>query len=123
MNAFYGTMLYENLKDFKDCAYIDLDSENSDQMLYKCTGAIGKKLNKKMEEKPIEGFTNCCPDGMTMVNGQCVEVCQNCKYNDCNFGSSNLGDFYSRPFDGKERKNLKDDREIFNYIVIDVPDN
>ena len=34
-------------------------------MLYKCTGAIGKKLNKKMEEKPIEGFTNCCPDGTT----------------------------------------------------------
>ena len=122
MNAFYGTMLYENIKDFKDCAYIDLDSENSDQMLYKCTGAIGKKLNKKMEEKP-EGFTNCCPDGMTMVNGQCIEVCQNCKYNDCNFGSSNLGGFYSRPFDGKESKNLKDDREIFNYIVLDVPDN
>ena len=75
-------------------------------MLYKCTGAIGKKLNKKMEEKPIEGFTNCCPDGMTMVNGQCIEVCQNCKYNDCNFGSSNLGDFYSRPFDGKKVKTL-----------------
>ena len=123
MNAFYGTMLYENLKDFKDCAYIDLDSENADQMLYKCTGAIGKKLNKKMREKSIEGFTNCCPDGMTMVNGECIEVCQNCKYNECNFGSSNLCVFYSHPHDGKESKNLKDDREIFNDLVIDVPDN
>ena len=42
------------------------------------------------------------------VNGQCIEVCQNCKYNDCNYGSSNLGDFIGKPFDGKERNNLKD---------------
>ena len=134
MDAFYGVKLYETMKDMKDCAYIDLDSQNSDQMLYNCSKAVGKKLNERIEKKDIveklenkdtfEGFTqNCCPDGTTGVNGTCVEVCQNCDYNDCSYGSRNRGILYGKPVDKKEYKNRKLDEEIFNYIVIDVPNN
>ena len=109
----------------KDCYYVDLDSENSDQMLYNCSKALGKKINERLEKKDtVEGFSqNCCPDGMTGVNGTCVEVCQNCDYNDCSYGSRNRGILYGKPVDKKEYKNRKSDEEIFNYIVIDVPDN
>ena len=128
MDAFYGVKLYETMKYMKymkDCMYIDLDSENSDQMLYNCSKAVGKKLNERLEKKEVvEGFTqNCCPDGTTGVNGTCVEVCQNCDYNDCSYGSRNRGILYGRPVDKKEYKNRKLDEEIFNYIVIDVPNN
>lgn len=122
MDAFYGVKLYETMKYMKDCMYIDLDSQNSDQMLYNCSKAVGEKLNEKLEV--VEGFSqNCCPDGTTGVNGTCVEVCQNCDYNDCSYGSRNRGILYGRPVDKKEYKNRKLDEEIFNYIVIDVPDN
>jgi hypothetical protein len=58
------------------------------------------------------------------MNGNCVRVCNNCKYNDCNYGSSNVGQvFYQRPVDKKEKNNLFVDEQIFNYIVLDVPDN
>lgn len=125
MDAFYGVKLYETMKDMKDCYYVDLDSENSDQMLYNCSKALGKKINERLEKKDtVEGFSqNCCPDGMTGVNGTCVEVCQNCDYNDCSYGSRNRGILYGKPVDKKEYKNRKSDEEIFNYIVIDVPDN
>ena len=125
MDAFYGVKLYETMKDMKDCYYVDLDSENSDQMLYNCSKAVGKKINERLEKKDnVEGFSqNCCPDGMTGVNGTCVEVCQNCDYNDCSYGSRNRGILYGKPVDKKEYKNRKSDEEIFNYIVIDVPDN
>ena len=125
MEAFYGVKLYETMKDMKDCYYVDLDSENSDQMLYNCSKALGKKINERLEKKDtVEGFSqNCCPDGMTGVNGTCVEVCQNCDYNDCSYGSRNRGILYGKPVDKKEYKNRKSDEEIFNYIVIDVPDN
>lgn len=126
MDTFDGLKLYEDFKNMKDCLYIDLDSESSDKMLYKCSDHISKKLNQSLEKKDvIEGFysKSFCPDGTTSVNNMCVEVCQNCKYNDNNFGSSNLGYLYNRGVDKKEIKNLKNDEEIFNYIVIDVPDN
>ena len=82
MDAFYGVKLYETMKDMKDCMYIDLDSQNSDQMLYNCSKAVGGKLNEKLEKKDVvvetlenkevvEGFSqNCCPDGTTGVNGK-----------------------------------------------------
>lgn len=134
MDAFYGVKLYETMKGMKDCMYIDLDSQNSDQMLYNCSKVVGEKLNERLEKKEVvetsenkdtfEGFSqNCCPDGTTGVNGTCVEVCQNCDYNDCSYGSRNRGILYGRPVDKKEYKNRKFDEEIFNYIVIDVPDN
>jgi hypothetical protein len=125
MDAFYGVKLYETMKDMKDCAYIDLDSEKSDQMLYNCSNVVGKKINERLEKKDtIEGFSqNCCPDGTTGVNGTCVEVCQNCDYNDCSYGSRNRGILYGKPVDKKEYKNRKLDEEIFNYIVIDFPNN
>jgi len=131
MDAFYGVKLYETMKDMKDCAYIDLDSESSDQMLYNCSKAVGKKLNESLEKRGeleskggVEGFSqNCCPDGTTGVNGTCVEVCQNCDYNDCSYGSRNRGLLYGKPVDKKEYKNRKLDEDIFNYIVYDVPDN
>ena len=142
MDAFYGVKLYETIKDMKDCMYIDLDSQNSDQMLYNCSKAVGGKLNETLEKKEVvgtlekkdtvetlekdtvEGFSqNCCPDGTTGVNGTCVEVCQNCDYNDCSYGSRNRGILYGSPVDKKEYKNRKLDEEIFNYIVIDVPNN
>ena len=125
MDAFHGLKLYEDFKNMSDCLYVDLDSEKSDQMLYECSDHISKKLNKALEKKDvIEGFSsNCCPDGSTGVNNTCVEVCQNCKYNDCNHGSSNIGYLYNKAVDKKEDKNLKSDEGIFNYIVLDVPDN
>jgi hypothetical protein len=128
MDSFYGIKLYEDLKNMSDCLYVDLDSESSDKMLYKCSDAISKKINESLEKKVVvEGFSsNCCPDGTTKVNNHCVEVCNNCKYNDCNYGSSNIGNFfYKKPFpvDKKENNNLILDEHIFNYIVLDVPSN
>ena len=126
MNSFYSGKIYEDFKNLKDCLYVDLDSESSDKMLYKCSDAVSKKLNNALEKKDVvEGFSsNCCPDGTTKMNGNCVRVCNNCKYNDCNYGSSNVGQvFYQRPVDKKEKNNLFLDELIFNYIVLDVPDN
>ena len=118
--------VYENFKNVRDCLYVDIYSESSDKMLYKCSDTISKKLNKALEKKEVvEGFSlnECCPDGTTNINNQCVKVCKNCKYNDCNYGSSNIGNFYGLPMDKKEKTNLISDEQIFNYIVIDVPDN
>lgn len=128
MDSFYGIKLYEDLKNMSDCLYVDLDSESSDKMLYKCSDAISKKINESLEKKVVvEGFSsNCCPDGTTKVNNHCVEVCNNCKYNDCNYGSSNIGNFFYKkpvPVDKKENNNLILDEHIFNYIVLDVPSN
>lgn len=117
--------MYGTFKDLSNCLYIDLDSESSDQMLYKCSDAISKNINKSLEKKPsIEGFSEkCCPDGTTDVNGSCVEVCNNCDYNDCDVGSLNIGNFYKYPNDKKETKNRIIDEDMYNYIVMDVPDN
>ena len=128
MDSFYGIKLYEDLKNMSDCLYVDLDSESSDKMLYKCSDAISKKINESLEKKVVvEGFSsNCCPDGTTKVNNHCLEVCNNCKYNDCNYGSSNIGNFFYKkpvPVDKKENNNLILDEHIFNYIVLDVPSN
>ena len=126
MDLFNNGKMYGDLKKLSSCLYIDLDSESSDKMLYKCSDAVSKKLNNALEKKDvIEGFTsNCCPDGTTKKSNDCLRVCNNCKYNDCNYGSSNLGNlFYKTPVDKKERNNLISDEQIFNYIVIDVPDN
>ena len=128
MDSFYGIKIYEDLKNMSDCLYVDLDSESSDKMLYKCSDAISKKINDSLEKKVVvEGFSsNCCPDGTTKVNNHCVEVCNNCKYNDCNYGSSNIGNFFYKkpvPVDKKEHNNLILDEHIFNYIVSDVPSN
>ena len=126
MDAFHGLKLYEDFKNMKDCLYVDLDSESSDKMLYKCSDAVSKKLNNALEKKDIvEGFSSdCCPDGTTKINDKCLRVCNNCKYNDCSYGSANVGQvFYQRPVDKKEKNNLFVDEQIFNYIVLDVPDN
>tara|TARA_Y100001935_G_scaffold207787_2_gene177208 strand:- start:4025 stop:4399 length:375 start_codon:yes stop_codon:yes gene_type:complete len=120
---------YEGLKDMKDCLYVDLDSESSDKMLYKCSNAVSKKINNALEKKDVvEGFSsNCCPDGTTNINNNCVQICKNCKYNDCNTGSSNIGNFYKSPViaadDKKGIKNMNDNEQLFNYIILDVPDN
>ena len=125
MDSFYSIKLYEDMKDIKDCLYIDLDSESSDKMLYKCSSKVSKKLNDALEKKEVvEGFTsNCCPDGTTNINNNCVKVCNNCKVNDCNSGSSNIGNFYQYYSDKKEKKNLTSDEEIFNYIITDYQGN
>ena len=126
MNTFYSGKLYEDLKNMKDCLYVDLDSESSDKMLYNCSNAISKKINSSLEKKDVvEGFTsNCCPDGTTKLDDNCLRVCNNCNYNDCNHGSSNLGQFfYKFKVDKKEMNNLEVDEQIFNYIVLDVPSN
>lgn len=122
MNAFFGERIYE---EFKDC-YVDLESESSDEMLYKCAGKVSKKVNNLLETKENieEGFTsNCCPDGTTNVGNSCVRICNNCKYNDCNYGSSNIGGIFSQKntvSGKKELDNLKNNENIFNYIFIDV---
>jgi len=148
MNTFYANNLYENFKDIKDCLYVDLDSESSDEMLYKCAGSISKKINNQLEKKEgftdllnktneyiqkrdgvFEGFTsNCCPDGTTNINNTCQEICKNCKYNDCNYGSSNLGNsFVSSTFGTKDslkgKQNMYDNEELFNYVINDFTTN
>jgi hypothetical protein len=132
MNSVYSNKIYEDLKNMKDCLYIDLDSESSDKMLYKCSNAVSKKINGALEKKPVvEGFSsNCCPDGTTNINNNCLEVCKNCKYNDCNFGSSNIGTFYNLNLNSfgtgdnkKEIQNMNENENIFNYIVYDYTDN
>jgi|TARA_B110000971_G_C20014550_1_gene503247 hypothetical protein len=145
MNTLYDQGLYSHLQDLSNCLYVDLDSESSDKMLYKCSDAISKNINKSLEKNPplsganqpsmgVEGFSpapvstrvatnggECCPDGTTGVNGSCVEVCNNCDYNDCRGGSSNIGTFYTYPVNKKETKNMVFDEDIFNYIVVDIP--
>ena len=117
MNTLYDQGLYSNMQELSNCLYVDLDSESADKMLYKCSDAISKNINKSLEKKPtMEGFSTrildgrvamdgekCCPDGTTDVNGSCVEVCNNCDYNDCSSGSSNIGTFYkpSQPLSGR----------------------
>ena len=134
MNRFHGSKIYETDKNNSDCFYVDLESEKSDEMLHKCSENITENLNNYLKNSSfnsdnIEGFTsnsNCCPDGTTSVNNTCVEVCKNCKYNDCNYGSSNLGYLYNNDnlnSEKKENKNLKFSEDIFNYIVIEFPDN
>lgn len=149
MNTFYGNKIYENFKDIKDCLYVDLDSESSDEMLYKCAGSISKKINNQLEKK--EGFTNllnktsayiqeknggvvegfssgCCPDGTTNINNTCQKICKNCKYNDCNYGSLNIGQsFASSTFGTKDSlkgvKNMHVNEELFNYVINDFTTN
>lgn len=125
MDLLNNGKMYGDLKKLSSCLYIDLDSESSDKMLYQCSDTIAKKINDSLEKKEvIEGFSsNCCPDGTTSVNNECVKVCINCKYNDCNHGSENLGNFYNYSTDTKEKKHLNEDELMFNYIVLDVPDN
>ena len=129
MDSFYSGKMYGDLKDMKDCLYIDLDSESSDEMLYKCSNVVSKKINDSLEKKyVVEGFSsNCCPDGTTNINNNCVQICKNCKYNDCNTGSSNIGNFYNlQKYDTDDKKgnqNMNDSEQIFNYIVLDVPNN
>lgn len=149
MNTFYGNKLYESFKDIKDCLYIDLDSESSDEMLYKCADSVSKKINNQLEKKEgftnlvnksieyvqennvrvVEGFSsNCCPDGTTNINNTCQQICKNCKYNDCNYGSSNIGkSFVSSTFGTKDslkgKQNMYDNQELFNYVVNDFTTN
>ena len=130
MNTFYSGKIYEDLQNMKECLYVDLDSESSDKMLYKCSNTVSKKMNDILEKKDVvEGFSlNCCPDGTTNINNNCVPVCKNCKYNDCNTGaSSNIGIMYEYPElttgNKKGVQNIDDNQEIFNYIVVDTPIN
>ena len=115
--------VYENFKNVRDCLYVDLDSESSDKMLYKCSDTISKKLNKALEKKEVvEGFSlnECCPDGTTNINNQCVKVCKNCKYNDCEKGSGNIGVYYKEKFGNKAKIHQEMDTEMFNYIVNEI---
>lgn len=75
-----------------------------------------------IKENFIEGFTDqrkCCPDGFDLINGKCEKVCINCKFNNCNKESQNLG----QVFQDKNKKALevnKENEEILDYIFSSI---
>ena len=123
---------------YNHCRYVDLDSENSMEMLKNCSSNILQEVENIAKQyiqiegfvdgeddgpkvNLIEGFTdknNCCPDGYKNENGNCKRVCINCKYNECNMGNGNIGKhFRTSNKDKKSMINVEMDNNIFNYIV------
>ena len=129
----------ESLQNFNLCQYVDLDSQNAYETLSECSNNVINQLNKyiKNDNKLIEGFVNfedniqffnngtCCPDGTTFENGECNRLCINCKYNDCDNSSSNIGVRYN--YDKTINKNAilnqNIDDEMVAYIFGDVMEN
>ena len=130
------------LKIYNDCKYIDLDSESSNAMLTKCTHSVinniqnvtqeiiepfvegggGGLLNQK-DSIVIEAFSNkegCCPQGQDIVDGVCKKVCINCKYNNCDHSSRNIGQIFDYIKEDKPVKNDKVDNDVFQYIITDI---
>ena len=87
---------------------------------------IQEPYNPTVEDNTplIEPFQNtnnmCCPDGHTLINGKCSQICTNCKYNDCEKGSGNIGVYYKEKFGNKAKIHQEMDTEMFNYIVNEI---
>ena len=93
----------EHIKYDELCNYLDSSKDNAEKMLRSC---INKTNNSKNPGKRgssngtqvIEGFASDmgidtgvsyippgeCPVGHTNKNGECLQVCSHCKYNDKN---------------------------------------
>ena len=130
------------LKIYNDCEYLDLESNNASQMLDKCLSSINDEIiegfveggnfgnynsktldNHILNIEPYKDFIECCPDGHKKIDGDCKEICVNCKYNECERGSGNIGNMYYPINENKNDKieecNKIDD-SIFTYIVTDI---
>lgn len=83
-------------------------------------GGYGGPLNRP---ELIEGFTdknNCCPQGFDMINGTCERVCVNCKYNNCNKHTQNIGQVYKYENNLKGLENKKINEDVIEYIFSDI---
>lgn len=71
----------------------------------------------------IEGFTSgeeCCPDGYDKINNECKKVCLNCKYNNCQIHSQNIGQVYNYEENKKAIFNSKMNDDIFDYFISEI---
>lgn len=78
---------------------------------------------KEKEEGIIEPFSsgdNCCPQGFDMINGNCERVCINCKYNNCNKHSQNIGQVYGYENNKKGISNKKNNEDVLEYIFSEL---
>lgn len=78
---------------------------------------------KEKEESIIEPFSSgdsCCPQGFDMINGNCVRVCINCKYNNCNKHSQNIGQVYGYENNKKGISNKKNNEDVLEYIFSEL---
>ena len=96
-------------KDFL-CNYINPNTTSSNKMLLSCINSpeISSEdncNNSSINIPLVEGFTSGpgayhvkkgeCPDGQSMINGECYQVCRGCNYND---RSGYFGDSSKYPF-------------------------
>lgn len=83
-------------------------------------GGYGGALNRP---ELIEGFTDknkCCPQGFDLINGKCERVCVNCKYNNCNKHTQNIGQVYKYENNLKGLENKKINEDVIEYILSDI---
>lgn len=118
-----------------DCGYLDLQNQSSINMLKPCINKIVKHNIQMDTRGVIEGFTEniecpiikegekICPDSYSNINGECVQVCRGCNYNDLS------GYFGTCQTDGRKiNVKTKDTRiqelndEIVDYIF-DISDS
>jgi hypothetical protein len=104
-------------KDFL-CNYINPNITSADKMLLSCinspelSSSKNNCNNSSVNIPIIEGFTSGpgayhikkgeCPDGHSMINGECYQVCRGCNYND---KSGYFGDSSKFPFGENTRYN------------------
>ena len=80
-------------------------------------GSYGGSINGK--ELVIEGFKNggnCCPQGSDLIDGVCQRVCVNCKYNNCDTQSHNIGQVYDYESNHKALESKKSNDIVLEYI-------
>lgn len=83
-------------------------------------GGYGGSLNRR---DSIEAFTDgekCCPQGFDLIDGKCERVCVNCKYNNCNKHSQNIGQVYKYENNLKGIGNKKINDDVIEYIFSDI---
>lgn len=84
-------------------------------------GGYGGNINEK--ELVIEGFENggkCCPQGFDLIDGECKKVCINCKYNNCDTKSHNIGQVYNYENNKKALENKKSNDDVLEYIFSEI---
>lgn len=85
-------------------------------------GGYGGSYNENGEGiiEPFSSGDNCCPQGFDMINGNCQRVCINCKYNNCNKHSQNIGQVYGYENNKKGISNKKNNEDVLEYIFSEL---